>query len=184
MALFALAGLGGAAVGLVRGGRPRRLLALRLRWTPLVWACLAAQVLLGATGDGPHPLVRDLALVASYAGTGVWLAANVGAHRGGMRAGFAVVLAGWLLNVVPMALNDGMPVSTAAQEAIGAGDDPRRIVVVTATGRCTLEDAFVTVGADYARRRRISSEAWEAVGVPPAVLVAARISAPPDPTTG
>src|SRR6185295_830321 len=98
MALFALAGLGGAAVGLVRGGRPRRLLALRLRWAPLVWACLAAQVLLGATGDAPHPGLRDLALLASYAGIGVWLAVNAGAHRGGVRVGFAVVLAGWLLN--------------------------------------------------------------------------------------
>ena len=120
MALFALAGLGGAAVGLVRGGRPRRLLALGLRWTPLVWACLAAQLLLGGTPDGPHPLVRDLAVVASYAGTGVWLAVNAASHAGGVRAGFAVVLAGWLLNVVPMALNDGMPVSTAARRAIGA----------------------------------------------------------------
>jgi hypothetical protein len=69
-------------------------------------------------------------------------------------------------------------------EALDAGDDPRRIVLVTAAGRRTLEDAFVTVGADYARRRRISSEAWAAVGVPPDVLVAARISAPPDPTAG
>jgi hypothetical protein len=120
VALFALAGLGGAAVGLVRGGRPHRLLALRLRWTPLIWACLAAQVLLGATGDGPSPLVRDVALVASYAGTGVWLAVNARTHGGGVRAGFLVVLAGWVLNVVPMALNDGMPVSTAAQEDIGA----------------------------------------------------------------
>ena len=32
---------------------------------------------------------------------------------------FAVAGAGWLLNVVPMALNDGMPVSRAAQEAVG-----------------------------------------------------------------
>jgi hypothetical protein len=69
-------------------------------------------------------------------------------------------------------------------EALDAGDDPRRIVLVTATGRCTLEEAFVDVGADYARRRRISTEAWEAVGVPPYVLVAARISAPPGPTSG
>ena len=69
-------------------------------------------------------------------------------------------------------------------EALDADDDPRRIVVVTATGRCTLEEAFVTVGADYARRRRISSEAWEAVGVPPDVLVAARISAPPGRSSG
>jgi hypothetical protein len=120
MALFALAGLGGAAVGLVRGGRAGGLLALRLRCAPLVWACLAAQVLLGATGDGPHPLVRDVALVASYAGVGVWLALNVRTHREGVRTGFAIVLAGWVLNVVPMALNDGMPVSTAAQQAIDA----------------------------------------------------------------
>lgn len=69
-------------------------------------------------------------------------------------------------------------------EALDAGDDPRRIVLVTATGRCSLEEAFVTVGADYARRRRISSEAWEAVGVPPDVLVAARISASPGPMSG
>jgi hypothetical protein len=122
MALFALAGLGGAAVGLVRGGRARRLLALRLRCGPLVWACLAAQVLLGATGDGPHPVVRDVALVASYAGVGLWLALNIRGHRDGVRAGFAIVLAGWVLNVVPMALNDGMPVSTAAQQAIDAED--------------------------------------------------------------
>jgi hypothetical protein len=122
VALFALAGLGGVAVGLVRGGRPGRLLGLRLRWTPLIWACLAAQVLLGVTGDGPPPLLRDVALVSSYAGTGAWLAVNAASSRGGLRAGFLVVLAGWLLNVVPMALNDGMPVSTAAQAAIGAGE--------------------------------------------------------------
>ena len=69
-------------------------------------------------------------------------------------------------------------------EALDAGDDPRRIVLVTATGRCTLEEAFVAVGADYARRLRISTEAWQAVGVPTDVLVAARISAPPRPTSG
>jgi hypothetical protein len=78
-------------------------------------------VLLGVTGDGPPPLVRDAALVASYAGVGGWLAVNAATSAGGLRIGFAVVLAGWLLNVVAMALNDGMPVSTAAQAAIGAG---------------------------------------------------------------
>jgi hypothetical protein len=61
-------------------------------------------------------------------------------------------------------------------EALDAGDDPRRIVLVTAAGRCTLEESFVAVCADYARRRRISLEAWEAVGVPADVLVAAGIS--------
>ena len=122
MALFALAGLGGAAIGLVRGGRPSRLLALRLRASPLAWACLAAQVALGVVGDGPPEPVRDVAVVASYAGIGLWLALNAAGHAGAVGVAFAVAGAGWLLNVVPMALNDGMPVSRAAQEAVGTAD--------------------------------------------------------------
>jgi hypothetical protein len=123
MALFALAGLGGAAIGLVRGGRPSRLLALRLRASPLAWACLAAQAALGVAGDRPPDLVRDGAIVASYAGIGLWLALNARAHAGAVGGAFAVLGFGWLLNVVPMALNDGMPVSAAAQEAVGAADE-------------------------------------------------------------
>jgi hypothetical protein len=72
-------------------------------------------------------------------------------------------------------------------EALDAGDDPRLVELCSPAGRCSLEEAFVAVGADYARRRRISSEAWEAVGVPPDVLVAARISPsgpPPTPRSG
>jgi hypothetical protein len=123
VALFALAGLGGAAVGLVRGGRPHRLLALRLRAAPLVWACLAAQVTLGLGGSGPPGAWRDAALVASYAGIGVWFALNARTHRSGTRLAFVVLLAGWVLNVVPMVLNDGMPVSRHALVAVGAGDE-------------------------------------------------------------
>jgi hypothetical protein len=72
-------------------------------------------------------------------------------------------------------------------EALDAGDDPRLVELRTPAGPCSLEEAFVAVGADYARRRRISTEAWEAVGVPLDVLVAARISpgpAPPAPLSG
>ena len=72
-------------------------------------------------------------------------------------------------------------------EALDAGDDPRAILVITPAGRCSLEEVFVAVGGEYARRRRISTEAWEAVGVPLDVLVAARISpgpAPPAPLSG
>jgi hypothetical protein len=123
VALFVLAGLGGAAVGLVRGGRADRLLALRLRAAPLAWACLVTQVVLGLIGDGPLPLVREVALVATYAGIGAWLALNAVSHGGGVRLSFAVLLAGWVLNVVPMVLNDGMPVSTAARRAVGATDE-------------------------------------------------------------
>jgi hypothetical protein len=72
-------------------------------------------------------------------------------------------------------------------EALDAGDDPALVEVLTPQGRSTLEEAFVAVGAEYARRLRISTEAWEAVGVPPDVLVAARISRsgpPPSPSLG
>jgi hypothetical protein len=82
-------------------------------------------------------------------------------------------------------------VVSAYLQAIDVGDDPRLHLVVTDTGPRTLEDAFVAVGAAYGVRHRISTEAWEAVGVPPDVLAAARISpssgppaAPPGPTSG
>ncbi len=79
--------------------------------------------------------------------------------------------------------------------AIDAGEDPRLEQVLTPAGTCSLEEAFVAVGAAYAARHRISSEAWQAVGVPAAVLAAARItrtggtppfrwSVPPDPRPG
>jgi len=60
--------------------------------------------------------------------------------------------------------------------ALDAGDDPRLEQVLTPAGVCSLEEAFVAVGAAYATRHRISTEAWRAVGVPPAVLAAARIT--------
>jgi hypothetical protein len=123
VALFALAGLGGAAVGLARGGRLHQLLGLHLRAGPLAWACFAAQVALGLAEHGPPPLVRDVVLVASYAGIGLWIAVNVAGRGTGSGVGFALLLAGWLLNVVPMVLNDGMPVSANAQRAVGAGDE-------------------------------------------------------------
>jgi hypothetical protein len=79
--------------------------------------------------------------------------------------------------------------------ALDAGDDPQLEQVQTPAGLCTLEEAFVAVGAAYAIRHRISTEAWRAVGVPPSVLAAARItrrsgpppfrwSSPPDPRPG
>ena len=78
-------------------------------------------------------------------------------------------------------------------EAIDAGDEPRSVELVTPGGRWTLEEAFVAVGAAYAERHRLSAEAWRAVGVPDAVLAAARISSrsrsspsppPPGPRSG
>lgn len=123
MSLFALVGLGGTAVGLARGGRLRRLLALRLRAAPLAFACLGAQLALGAGGGSPPPVLRDAVVVASYAGIGLWLVLNARSQRDGLRLAFVVLAVGWLLNVVPMALNDGMPVSAAALRAAGASGE-------------------------------------------------------------
>jgi hypothetical protein len=67
--------------------------------------------------------------------------------------------------------------------ALDAGDDPRLEEVRTPAGMCTLEEAFVAVGAAYAARHRISTEAWRALGVPPAVLAAARITRRSGPPT-
>ena len=77
--------------------------------------------------------------------------------------------------------------------ALDAGDEPRLVELVTPTGSCTLEEAFVAVGAMYAERHRLSTEAWRAVGVPDHVLAAAGISPrrrsspsppPPSPRSG
>jgi hypothetical protein len=119
--LLALAVLGGAAVGLLRGGRFRRLHAVRLRAVPLVWAALGAQLVPGIGSSPPPEAVRDALVVASYAGVGVWLAINAWCQAGGLGTAFAMLGLGWLMNVVPMALNSGMPVSSAALRAVGAG---------------------------------------------------------------
>lgn len=123
MVLFALAVLGGLAVGFLRGGRPRQLHLLHLRAVPLVWAALAVQVGLGLGSSPPPEALRDVVIVASYALVGLWLALNARCQPGGLGAAFAVLGLGWLLNVVPMALNGGMPVSSSALRAVGAGDE-------------------------------------------------------------
>jgi hypothetical protein len=122
MVLLALAVLGGLAAGLLRGGRLRRLHRVRLRAVPLVWVALGAQLALGIGSSGSSDGLRDALVVASYACVGVWLALNGWCQPGGLGTAFAVLGLGWLLNVVPMALNGGMPVSSTALEAVGAGD--------------------------------------------------------------
>jgi hypothetical protein len=90
---------------------------------PLVWAALAAQLGLGLGSSPPPEALRDALVVASYTCLGLWLALNARYQPGGLGTAFAVLGLGWLLNVVPMVLNGGMPVSSAALRAIGAGDE-------------------------------------------------------------
>ena len=51
------------------------------------------------------------------------LAFNGWSQPGGLRAAFVVLAAGWLLNVVPLALNDGMPVSSVAMRSAGVSGE-------------------------------------------------------------
>jgi Family of unknown function (DUF5317) len=123
VALLALAVLGGLAVGAIRGVRLRQLHSLRLRAVPLVVAALGAQLALGLGSSPPPAVLRDVLVVASYACVGLWIARNARYQPGGLGTAFAVLGLGWLLNVVPMVLNGGMPVSSVALGAIGARDE-------------------------------------------------------------
>lgn len=122
MLIFALAALMGAVAGLVLGGRFAALAAFRMRMPALVWAALGVQVALGlppllALSDG----LRFGLVVTSYAMIGVWLALNGVIGRAvSMRAAFGLLAAGWLLNLVVMVPNGGMPVSAAALADSGA----------------------------------------------------------------
>ncbi|HWH35375.1 MAG TPA: DUF5317 family protein [Acidimicrobiales bacterium] len=122
MLIFAIAAGVGVAAGLVLGGRISGLAGVRLRAPALIWLALGMQVGLGL------PAARDLAgatrfgvVVASYGLIGAWLAANAAAQRAAMRAALGLLAAGWLLNLVVMVPNGGMPVSTQALDDIGAG---------------------------------------------------------------
>jgi hypothetical protein len=65
---------------------------------------------------------------------GLWLALSGRCQPGGLGSAFAVLGLGWLLNVVPMALDGGMPVSSAALRAIGAGDEAGDVALLLGSG--------------------------------------------------
>ncbi len=115
MLMFVAGAACGTGVGLLRGGRLGRLAELRLR-APL----LVATALLLQAGAGLLPANRRLASVAlSYVLVGGWLVANAAGRPAPLRRAVGLLAAGWLLNVVPMAANGGMPVSTHALERAG-----------------------------------------------------------------
>jgi hypothetical protein len=128
MLIFAVAALVGAVAGLVLGGRIGAFADVRLRAPAAVWAALGLQLALGlgplrALPDGPR-----FALVAtSYGMIGAWLAFNAAVQRAAlMRSAFGVLAVGWLLNLVVMVPNGGMPVSAIALAESGA---PAALVV-------------------------------------------------------
>lgn len=122
MLIFAVAALLGVVAGLVLGGRIGALADVRLRAPAVVWAALGLQLALGLGPLRALPGGPRFALVAiSYAMIGAWLAFNAAVQRAApMRSAFGVLAVGWLLNLVVMVPNGGMPVSATALAESGA----------------------------------------------------------------
>ena len=105
----------GLLLGVVTGGSPARLAALRFRWGPAVAAGLLTQVVLFSTPAGDA-----LGGLAPW----VYIASNVlvlaAVARNVAIRGLALVFAGGLSNALAILVNDGyMPVSAAAMAAMG-----------------------------------------------------------------
>ena len=120
MILFFAALLAGVGIGYLRGGRWQALSSFRVRWPLLPAVAVALQMILAVApalrGIGG---ARPAMLVASYLLVGGWIWANALVRDGPLRRALVLVAEGWLLNVVVMAANGGMPVSGSALARIG-----------------------------------------------------------------
>ena len=116
MLILALGSMCGVGIGLARGGRLSHLSRVRFRGALLPVLALVVQMTAGAlSADWRFP-----AVVASYGLIAAWLVVNARHRQGAIRFAIALVAVGWLLNMAPMLLNKGMPVSRHALRAIGA----------------------------------------------------------------
>jgi hypothetical protein len=102
----------GLLLGWGFGGSMRNLAHLRVRLWWLFPVGLALQVL-PVPGVGPASLVPFVVLVLSYL-----VLMGVAAINWGRR-GAPVIILGLVLNLIPIALNQGMPVSGAAVREVG-----------------------------------------------------------------
>ncbi len=120
MSVLLAAGIAaGLAVGLARGGSLGAIPTARLHW---VWLLVGGAALQGLALAGVAPDAGNGAVLVSYGALTAFAARNVA------RAGMGVVLAGILMNVVPIAANGGMPVEAKAIVAAG----------ITSAGRVPL----------------------------------------------
>jgi uncharacterized protein DUF5317 len=95
----------GALIGLALGGRPRHLPEHNFQSWPLLLAGLALQVLVEVDLLGRFGVVASL---ISYLLLLAFAALNL------RLSGMGVVMVGTVMNVVPIAINNGMPVRPAA----------------------------------------------------------------------
>jgi Family of unknown function (DUF5317) len=108
----------GVVVGLLRGGRLRRLRTARLKALPLLVAALVLQLLLGLPGQplpGGRWGIGSVLLTVSL----LLLLVVVGANA--RLPGMALLAFGVLANLVVVGLNGGMPVSAATPQQAPTG---------------------------------------------------------------
>lgn len=99
----------GLALGWLRGGDPRRLADLRIRWWPVLAAGIFVRLMAGLAGELAAPLyVIGFAAIIGVAGANRSL------------PGLPLIAAGGALNLIVVAANGGMPVDLTAVAAAGA----------------------------------------------------------------
>lgn len=132
MRLFALAVVVAAGVGYLGHGRLKYLLNVRLpAWLLiLVWTALGLQLSLLLVRAPEYERVRFVLIVMSYTIAAVVLVVSAAVayreHFGTLvLSGMITAAAGWILNFVVIAANQGMPVSRGAVESVGR--DPASI---------------------------------------------------------
>jgi hypothetical protein len=112
--------VGGLAWGLRVALPPRQRAPVKVRWVwmPVVAALLQVGLNLGAlrglVGDGHFAVV-----VVSYAVVGAWLIGNAVYQAPALRLPAGLIAGGWVLNVIPIVANRGMPVSAGALARVG-----------------------------------------------------------------
>lgn len=120
--IFLLAAACGLALGYALGGRVRNLAGVPHRLVLLIWLALALQIgLTLASGPLDRAEVRFSIVLVSYLLIAAWLLLNLRDPRV-PRIGILLIAGGWLLNLLVIAANGGMPVSRAALRR--AGSDP------------------------------------------------------------
>lgn len=110
MLLFPLAVGAGVLLGYLLQGRLRGLGQLRFQGFALVAAAAGVQVALPFAPPG----WRAQLILVSYSLTGAWFLVNARQRPVGVRCGVLALAAGWALNLLPIALNGAMPVSSQA----------------------------------------------------------------------
>lgn len=110
----------GFLAGLAAGGTWRALFQLKFRCPIVVALAIGVQVGLALPALQSWPTALRFSLIcATYAAVGIWLIYNARGRTGGVYVGFVLLAVGWLLNLIAILPNGGMPVSAWAMREAG-----------------------------------------------------------------